>query len=461
MFVFVKLNNIIKSMRILYLLLVILIAQTAYALDIVYPKQNSVTINSPSTFFAGSAETGVPLTINGAPVPVHESGGFAYAVKLKTGENKFVIESGNEKQIFNIKRPKSSAGFSASSKPEIFYEGSRVFTTIKDNVPLRSSANDGGINRIAHYQEGIPLIVTGEKNGFYKVRLSDSKSAWVAIKDVSPSDEITPAHLLKRENVADKELYVFKIEFDKKIPYVIEDGHPFIVKFYNVEGKPESTFTFKFPLKQKLFGYSGKFEENTFVLKIRKAPQCKKEKPLKNIRIAVDAGHGGDETGAVGCLRNKEKDVNLEIAKKLVNELKSRGAKVITIRNGDETIGLNERIEIANQNNAAIFISIHANALPDHMDPNENKGTSVFYYYPQAKPLADKILKSMVSQLPFEDDGVRQASFAVVRNTEALSVLIETGYLINPSDNANLIDEEVQEQTAKAIADGIENFFKE
>ena len=64
-------------------LITLLMVQSAYALDIVYPKQKEVTINSPSTFFVGNADTKVPLKINGQNITIHESGGFAYAVELK------------------------------------------------------------------------------------------------------------------------------------------------------------------------------------------------------------------------------------------------------------------------------------------------------------------------------------------------------------------------------------------
>lgn len=66
-------------------LMLMLAMQSAYALDVVYPKNNEVTISSPSTFFIGSADTSKTLTINDETVPVHKSGGFAYVVKLKTG----------------------------------------------------------------------------------------------------------------------------------------------------------------------------------------------------------------------------------------------------------------------------------------------------------------------------------------------------------------------------------------
>ena len=66
----------------------------------------------------------------------------------------------------------------------------------------------------------------------------------------------------------------------------------------------------------------------------------------------------------------------------------------------------------------------------------------------------------MTAQLGINNDKIYQKSFAVVRNTSALSILIEIGYLINPEDNAKMIEKSFQKNTAKAIADGIENFFK-
>ena len=181
---------------------------------------------------------------------------------------------------------------------------------------------------------------------------------------------------------------------------------------------------------------------------------------MKNKVIAIDAGHGGYEAGAIGCLGDKEKDITLAIAKFLETELSKRGADVVMTRSDDSYVGLQERVDITNYNAAQVFVSIHGNALPDGMDPNEHSGTSIYYYYNQAKPLADTVLKKMVSELDLNDDKVRQASFAVVRNTNALSILIETAYLINPEDNSKLMSEDFQKQCAKAIADGLEEYFK-
>ena len=128
-------------------------------------------------------------------------------------------------------------------------------------------------------------------------------------------------------------------------------------------------------------------------------------------------------------------------------------------RSADNYVSLKDRVEIANYGDSVVFLSIHGNALPDGQDPNKNRGTSIYYYYPQAKPLADKIMETVVSEIGVPNDKVRQGSLAVVRNTNALSLLIEVSYLINPEDNANLVNPEFQKQYAKAIADSLERYF--
>ena len=98
--------------------------------------------------------------------------------------------------------------------------------------------------------------------------------------------------------------------------------------------------------------------------------------------------------------------------------------------------------------------------MPDGADPNKISGTSVYYYYEQAKPLAQEIFNTMTQQLSTNDDKVRQASLALVRNTNALSLLIETAYLVNPDDNVKLVSPEFQKACAKAIADALEKYFQ-
>ncbi len=444
----------------------LIISGKAFALDIVYPSYKAVTIGAPSSFFIGSADTEKPLTINGKTVPVHPSGGFAYVVSLNTGKNTFLIKSGSEELTYTIMKPPAPPA--GNYKPPEFKE----FDTLKyavvtaDRAPLRTTPEDFGINRIVHLQKGMPLVLDGEKGNFYRVILGSGKTGWIWKGNIKLEENGASLAELKGYDYVDTdEFFIFVFHFDRMTPFELVESSPFLIKFYNVKDYPDNTYVMDFPVEKsmrngKLLGYSGQFSGTDFILKIRKPVIPDEKQPLKNLRIAVDAGHGGTETGTRGCLGDREKDVMLKFAKELEWELKRRGADVIMTRKGDTAEGLTERVDFANSENALLFISLHGNALPDGKDPNANNGTSIYYYYNQAKPLADDILKEMTSQLGMKNDRVRQQSFAVVRNTNAPSILIEIGYMINPSDNAKMITKEFQKQTAKAIADGIENFIK-
>lgn len=442
--------------KIFLLCLLVFLGNSVYALDIVYPKSPNVTISADSSFFIGNTNPKSWLKINGEDVKFNKSGAFAHVINLKDGINTFVIESGAERKTYTINKPfAKSVSKSVYRAPQfVEYNYLKNYLVSDENTPMRETPVDSGINRMSHFQKDIPLIVDGEKQNFFRVVLNDNTKAWVAKSDVKlvVDDFINnPASLKSYEHKQTHEFDIYAFHFDKKTPYVMKEGNPFILTFYNVRNNPNSTYTFEVPIKGNLFGYSGKFNGNTFVLKIRKAP-----KSIKGLKIAIDAGHGGSECGAISCHCDKEKDINLAISKYLEAELKKRGAHVLMTRKNDVYVGLRERVDFANRHDAAILVSIHGNALPDCANPNMHSGTSVYYYYPQAKPLADNVLQSMTKAAGTNNDQVRQGSLALVRNTNALSILIEVAYLINPDDSDLLRNPEFQKRCAKAIADGIE-----
>ena len=442
--------------KLFFLLIVLSIANQCYAFDIVYPKKTNVTINAKSTFFIGSSKS--PLKVNGSSVSIHPSGGFAYVVPLKEGQNTFVIESSDEKKVYTITKPVIKASYFMPVKFVQYNNTKSVYVTT-ERAPLRSTPVDAGINRMAHLQRNVLLNIDGEKGGFYRVVLGNEKYGWIAKTNVKPCENYInePAVISGYEYSEDDKYFRYVFHLDKKVPFDIVEGNPLVLRLFNI--KDDEIFTKEFEY-DKLLGYSGEYIGNDFVWKIRKPFNINPKKPFKNRVIAIDAGHGGYEAGAIGCLGDKEKNITLAIAKYLQNELEKRGADVVMTRSDDSYVGLQERVDIANYNGAEVFVSIHGNALPDGLDPNEHSGTSIYYYYNQSKPLADVVINTITSELGLNNDKVRQASFAVVRNTNALSILIETAYLINPEDNSKLISEDFQKQYAKAVADGLEEYFK-
>ncbi len=447
--------------------MIMLMGGAAFALEIAYPSRTMLTINSDSTFFIGSSTPGETVTVNDQPVFMSLEGAFAYTVELKPGRNIFNIKSGDKTLTYIITRPASAPITGAKAAFSPFAQPIKVAVST-DAAPMRSTPVDAGINRLSHFQKGVLLNIDGEQGDFFRVSLNDNTKAWiyrgnVSTAGVNVSENITsPQGSVKEGAVTikkptyseDDNFEIYTFDLCNKIPYVITEGTPLKLNFYG----PDAGF--EFPVDHKLVGYSGNYEGNKFVLKIRKALAIDKVCPLKGVKISVDPGHGGYESGAVGCFKDKEKDINLAISKYLNEELALRGAEVYMTRCTDCYLGLKERVVASNKENASILLSIHNNAVPDNLNPLDYRGTSIYYYYPQAKPLAESLMKSMTTQLKTKNDGVRQGSLALVRNTEALSLLIEVGYMINPYDMELLRDANFQKQTAKAIADGIEDWVK-
>lgn len=446
---------------------------SAFALEIVYPKTNPVTINASSTFFIGSTNPTDILKINDIEVKLSPSGAFAQIVPLCVGQNNFSIMSypscpcqnsnavANVGKNFVIIRPEPAI---SAVKPSVLieYPAMNNFYIVKDNAPLRLSPVDSGINRLSHLQKDVRLSVNGEKGNFYRVYLNSQLSGWILKSDVEQrgcdNAELKSINLKEYKYNEEKEFSLYEFDLDEKTPFIVKEENGLSLQLFNINGQTDNTYSLNVPIK-KLFGYDAYYDNNKFILKIRKSNEICLDKPLKNIKIVVDAGHGGKEFGAIGGFGDKEKDINLLVAKKLERELSKRGAKVFMTRVNDVDLSLADRVNFAKEKEATLLISIHANALPDGADPLKNRGTSVYYYHNQARPLAESILKSMTEELGTQNDKIRQGSLALVRPTSSVSVLIEVAYIINPDDYACLLDIDFQKNCAKAIADGIENYI--
>ena len=108
-----------------------------------------------------------------------------------------------------------------------------------------------------------------------------------------------------------------------------------------------------------------------------------------------------------------------------------------------------------------LFLSIHSNATSDNFADREVSGSEVYYFYPQSKPLAKSILQGITETTGLKDNGVKGGSFAVIRNTNAVSVLIEVAYMITPEDNVKLRNPEFQDEVANGIFKGLENYIND
>ena len=199
--------------------------------------------------------------------------------------------------------------------------------------------------------------------------------------------------------------------------------------------------------------------------------------PKQTLRtIVIDPGHGGKDQGAAGK-KYKEKDITLQIAKKLKNILVSKGFKVYLTRESDSDLDLDMRPEKCRSVGADIFISIHCNAV----GKRDISGIETFAMTPEGAPstsdtkpkivkekgnasnknnylLAYNVHSKLINSTGTVDRGVKHARFVVLRNAPCTALLVETGFISNSYEESKLGSLDYQEKVANAIANGLTRY---
>lgn len=208
------------------------------------------------------------------------------------------------------------------------------------------------------------------------------------------------------------------------------------------------------------WGYKVDYEGTTLRLRVKHAPRLAADGSLTGLKICVDPGHGGTESGSTGCNGMKEKQLNLEMALKFKAALERAGAHVIMTRTTDsETVSLDERVNIAVKADADLLVSVHNNALPDGRDPWKEHGTSTYWYHPQSTELARGLKDSVIGAVGFPDIGCRFQNLALCRPTSMPAVLVEVGFMIHPDEFAQMLDPVVQERVAEGLLKGVHRYL--
>ena len=182
-----------------------------------------------------------------------------------------------------------------------------------------------------------------------------------------------------------------------------------------------------------------------------KLPEVKRNK----FEVVIDPGHGGPDPGAIGIGGIRETDVVLEVSKIVKNLLSEKGVKVRLTRTNDVDLDLPPRVSFANNTDADIFVSIHANASRGKR--RDINGLETFYYRGwRGRLLAKRIQKQILRVSPGSPDrGVKQGRFYVIKNTRMPAVLVEIGFLTGRLDARRLEKITHRKRLAYAIAKGI------
>jgi N-acetylmuramoyl-L-alanine amidase len=218
--------------------------------------------------------------------------------------------------------------------------------------------------------------------------------------------------------------------------------------------------------------------------------------PSRDFVVAVDAGHGGKDAGAIGPRGTREKDVVLAIARQLAGFIRAEpDLRAVLVRSGDRFVGLRERVAIARRARADLFVSLHADAHPDDaprgftvfvvsedgasseaarwLADRENapllRGLKARYGHSPRKLVrlatgasraaseqaAAKVLRALKKNFPAHHHSVQQAGFVVLKSLDMPSLLVETAFISNPAEERRLRDRRYQTRIARAIFNGI------
>ena len=360
-------------------------------------------------------------------------------------------------------------------------------------------------SRLTPLPKGTRATVTGREGEW--VRLD--YGAWVKASEVRIVAGAVPPRSLIRSISARQVNGATEVVFPLQVPVPVnvqQGDRTFTVTLYNTTaqtdiirldddplisrldwqqvapGQVQYTFNLK---SAQQWGYNLRYEGTSLVLSLRhppkassiqdpksralltpeetsrtQRPKIQNPKSLSGIKILLDPGHGGAESGAAGPTGYPEKDVTLIVTKLVRDQLLAQGATVYMTREENKDVSLQDRVAMIDKLQPAIAISIHYNSLPDEGDAQNTQGMGAFWYNTQAHSLAVFLHNYVVSQLKRPSYGVFWDNLALTRPTTAPAVLLELGFMSNPVEFEWVTNPQEQQKLATAIANGITEWFQ-
>jgi N-acetylmuramoyl-L-alanine amidase len=335
--------------------------------------------------------------------------------------------------------------------------------------------------KIGYIDSMIPLKIVGKVGDDYKVQLAPYKTAYIPddVVSLAPKGTFASTSLTERWQVFGDSAYDYvTIGLTSKLPYQSMqeiDPSKIVVDVFGAtnntnwitqlqsckeiknvtyEQVQDGIFRISIFLKHKQhWGHSIYYKGNLLTIKIKQQPASL---ALKNLTIAVDAGHGGSNTGAGGPTNSSEKELTLAISLKLQQALQAEGAKVIMTRTTEKFVDNKERILIFRDNKPDLLISIHLNSSGD---PIRSGGTSSLYKYVGFRNLSYHINKRMLQLGLREYGNIAAFNFMLNSPTEYPNALVETLFLSNPAEEELVLNPAFQQKMAEAMVAGVKDFL--
>lgn len=366
-----------------------------------------------------------------------------------------------------------------------YAQQSFLFVKTNDSLPYLNyglGTDRLGGAKMTFLDSNIVLKVIDSTGSQYKVQLSALHSAWIEKNKVLPAEgtaattSLTGSWKVYGDSLFD---YV-SIAMPAKLPYSSRmdiDPARIVVDIYGVASntnwitqlktakeirnvwyvqKEDDMMQVFIELKHRHhWGYHISYDSlSRLSIRVSRQPVVLS---LRNLKIAVDAGHGGDQTGATGIKTGiLEKDYTLLFAKELRSALKQKGAKVYMTREKDTTLSMFERLTGLHREQPNLLVSIHFNSS----SRDTIRGVSTYYRYVGFRPMSSFVLDRMLALGLNNFGNVGSFNFSLNGPTEFPNCLVEVAFLSNPSDEKRIRSLQFRKQVAQQIVRGIEDFLK-
>lgn len=360
-----------------------------------------------------------------------------------------------------------------------------VGKTTGDNPFLKYGLGDDRLGgaRMGSLDTAVYLHITGKVGSDYRVKLSKTLTAYIPQEQVvmQAPGTFPPSSLSNSWRVwGDDQFDYLTVAFSQKLPYrttqqtdpsrivldvfgatantnwitQLENSREIKNAYYEQVEDDILRVTIELKHKQH-WGHQVYYNGGTLTVKVKRPPA---QPGLGNLTIAVDAGHGGRNTGAQGPTGVYEKEMALAVATSLQQALQAEGARVLMTRVNDSYVDNNYRVTSYRDKDPDLLVSIHLNSSSD---PIRIQGTSTYYKHIGFRPLSQHIYKHLLELGLKEFGNIGSFNFALNSPTEYPNVLVETLFLSNPEDEMKILDPDFRHQMADKIVMGIKDFVAE
>lgn len=454
------------------------------ALSVSYPEDGAV-IYTENCFLMGTSDPAQPLLLDGEPVGVRAPGGtFGVLVEVPYDKT-FTFTQGQQSVTVTVKRPGGGGGGGGGAAHDTTQQvapGTVIRTAGWITSLLHDPSSDGNISETVRRgaMASVVSCVETRRNGkttwAYQLESGDYVLAYNT--EVVTGDAVRPAFTgAAAAKTATGEVLTFagtgtplaytnivagNLEMDF---YGADFADDFAVTgsemVLGATVTPHDAYTrVTLSFTRPIWGYTVEYAGGTTQVILKRTPVRGTEfgRPLAGVTVLLDAGHGDQDGGAMGAAgygAPVEKDVNLALTLATKYRLEQMGAAVQTIRTDDSFLSLEERNAAISTGQPDFFIAIHHNSVELNVDANDQSGTECYYFYSAGQTLAETLVNNVSQATGRPARGAMWGYYYVTRNTTCPAVLLEAGFMVNPTEYEQVTSETQLWNAADAIARSI------